>query len=289
MADERFLKSNLGTRNTLKLRPANFPSADAAVLQGIQNTRRSPDAVDILLVNPPAPDGGIWIRSQHRVGRRSRENMVWPQVSLAQFAALLVPVYTVKIIDAIGERLTWKEFTEQLDRYQPKYYLTQVTAPTLENDMYGVFLARSRGARTMAFGTHVTPIPIETMRAYPALDFVLSGEPDLTLRDLLDHLEGRIDQRSPEINRIFKKQLGYKLSLDENNVVDMHAIQGVAWRRGDEITVNPARPFIGDLDDLTDPAASYASFKELSHAYDARAVHIYRVQPRMPGRMHLLH
>ena len=124
---------------------------------------------------------------------------------MAQFAALLVPVYTVKIIDAIGERLTWKEFTDQLDRYQPKYYLTQVTAPTLENDMYGVFLARSRGAKTMAFGTHVTPIPIETMRAYPALDFVLSGEPDLTLRDLLDHLERRIDQRSHEINQDFQE------------------------------------------------------------------------------------
>ena len=253
MTDERFLSSNLGTRNTLKLRPQNFPSADEAVRQGIQNTRRSPDAVDILLVNPPAPDGGIWIRSQHRVGRRSRENMVWPQVSLAQFAALLVPVYTVKIIDAIGERLTWKEFIEQLDRYQPKYYLTQVTAPTLENDMYGVFLARSRGAKTMAFGTHVTPIPVETLNAYPALDYVLAGEPDLTLRDLLDHLEGNIDQRSPEINRIFKKQLGYKTSLDENNQVDMHAIQGVSWRRGEEITVNPSRPFINDLDDLPIP------------------------------------
>ena len=29
--------------------------------------------------------------------------------------------------------------------------------------------------------------------------------------------------------------------------------RGVAWRRGDEITVNPARPFIGDLDDLPIP------------------------------------
>ena len=87
MANDKTLRGNLGTRSTLKLRPANFPNADQAVFKGIQNAQRSPDAVDILLVNPPAPDGGIWIRSQHRVGRRSRENMVWPQVSLAQFAA----------------------------------------------------------------------------------------------------------------------------------------------------------------------------------------------------------
>lgn len=253
MANDKTLRGNLGTRSTLKLRPANFPNADQAVFKGIQNAQRSPDAVDILLVNPPAPDGGIWIRSQHRVGRRSRENMVWPQVSLAQFAALLVPVYTVKVIDAIGERLSWKQFSEKITKYQPKYYLTQVTAPTLENDMYGVFLARSRGAKTIAFGTHVTPIPVETMKAYPALDYVLSGEPDLTLRDLLDHLERRLDQRSPEINRIFNKQLGYKRALDGDQELDMHAIQGVAWRKGDEIITNPARPFISDLDDLPIP------------------------------------
>jgi len=253
MTDERSLRGNLGTRPTLKLRPANFPSADAAVFQGIQSTPRSPDAIDILLVNPPAPDGGIWIRSQHRVGRRSRENMIWPQVSLAQLAALLVPAYTVKIIDAIGERLSWKQFSDQLDKYQPKYYLTQVTAPTLENDMYGVFLARSRGAKTIAFGTHVTPIPLETMKAYPALDFVLAGEPDLTLRDLLDHLEKKIDQRSAEINQIFSKQLGYKTSFDENQQLNMNLIQGIAWRRGDEIIANPARPFVSDLDDLPIP------------------------------------
>ena len=69
------------------------------------------------------------------------------------------------------------------------YYITQVTAPTLTNDMYGVFLARSLGAITMAFGTHVTPMPRETMEQFPALDFVLRGEPELTFRELLDTLQ----------------------------------------------------------------------------------------------------
>ena len=101
-------------------------------------------------------------------------------------AALLHPDYTIKVIDANAERMNWPEFAHLLEKYQPKYYLTQVTAPTLENDMYGCFLAKARGAQTIAFGTHVTPIPRETLRPYPALDFVLVGEPDLTLRDLLE-------------------------------------------------------------------------------------------------------
>src|SRR5262249_36049177 len=153
--------------------------------------KRPPGAVDVLLVNPPSPDGGIWIRTQHRVGRRSREEMVWPQVSLAQHAAMLADDYTVEVIDAIAERLTWSEFERRVRAKAPRYYMTQVTAPTLTNDLYGVMLAKSVGAMTMAFGTHVTAMPTESMRDYPALDFVLRGEPELVFRELIDVLENR--------------------------------------------------------------------------------------------------
>ncbi|MCC6300310.1 MAG: radical SAM protein [Anaerolineales bacterium] len=245
---------NLGARNIPKLRSADFPNADAIVRDGLLTASRSPEAVDIMLVNPPTPDGGLWIRTQHRVGRRTRENMVWPQVSLAQMAALLHPVYTVKVVDCNAERMGWPEFTELLNKYQPKYYLTQMTAPTLENDVYGCFLAHARGAKTIAFGTHITPIPIETMRPYPSLDFALVGEPDLTIRDLLDHLEGRIGERSPEIVNIFNKHdLTYKPSFNEDGSVNMHGIKGIAWRKADEIILNFPRPFIADLDDMPIP------------------------------------
>jgi len=160
-----------------------FPDADAVVRAGLDSRPRG--AVDILFVNPPAPDGGIWIRSQHRVGRRSREGMIWHQIGLAQMAALF-PDYRVEIVDAISLRMDWPAFERLLEEKRPRYYVTQVTAPTLRNDMYGAFLARSMGATTIAFGTHVTPIPRETMRAFPSLDFALRGEPELTLRELID-------------------------------------------------------------------------------------------------------
>jgi radical SAM superfamily enzyme YgiQ (UPF0313 family) len=245
---------NLGARNIPKLRTADFPNADAIVRDGLLTASRSPEAVDIMLVNPPTPDGGLWIRTQHRVGRRTRENMVWPQVSLAQMAALLHPVYKVKVVDCNAERMDWPEFTQLIDKYQPKYYLTQLTAPTLENDIYGCFLAHARGAKTIAFGTHITPIPVETMRPYPSLDFALVGEPDLTIRDLLDHLEGRIGERSPEIVNMFNKHdPTYKPSLNEDGTVNMHGIKGIAWRKDGESILNFPRSFIADLDDMPIP------------------------------------
>src|SRR5579883_3317030 len=187
------LRVNLGTRPLKKIAMANYPDAGAAVRHLMRV--RPPTAVDVLLVNPPSPDGGIWIRTQHRVGRRSREEMIWPQVSLAQHAAMIHPDCRVQIIDAIAERLNWKEFEKRLRAAAPKYYFTQVTAPTLTNDMYGVMLAKSLGATTIAFGTHVTAMPTETLRDYPALDFVIRGEPELTFRELIDVLERRQDRQ----------------------------------------------------------------------------------------------
>ena len=98
-------RENKGSRRLPPLRMADFPNADEIVRQGLLDAPRGPEAVDVLLVNPPTPDGALWIRTQHRVGRRTRENMVWPQVSLAQMAALLHPTYKVAVIDANAERM----------------------------------------------------------------------------------------------------------------------------------------------------------------------------------------
>jgi anaerobic magnesium-protoporphyrin IX monomethyl ester cyclase len=247
------LRFNLGTRSVKPLKMSNFPDAGAVVRPLVKS--RPPGAVDVLLVNPPSPDGGIWIRTQHRVGRRSREEMVWPQCSLAQLAALLHPDYKVEVIDAIAERMGWQEFEKILREKSPRYYLTQVTAPTLTNDMYGVMLARGMGAKTMAFGTHVTPMPIETMRDYPALDFVLRGEPELTLRELIDVLENRQDARPAQLTELFRNtDPGWQpVPAGEGTRTDLSGIKGLIWRQAGEIKRNPDRPFLPNLDDLPVP------------------------------------
>ncbi len=257
------IHQNQGDRPIRPLEPASFPDAGAAVRK--MPRIRSAEAVDVLLVNPPSPDGGIWIRTQHRVGRRSREEMVWPQCSLAQLAAMLHPDYSVAVVDAIAERMTWSEFEALLRRKAPKYYLTHATAPTLTNDMYGVMLARSLGAKTIAFGTHVTPMPYETMRDFPALDFVLRGEPELTLRELIDTLEGRVSQRPEWLTRLFKETDPEWDSFSGNDApvgMDLSRIKGLVWRDRGEARGNADRPFIPDLDSLPPPMYSLLPLKK---------------------------
>ncbi len=250
------LRHNLGTRPVKAPRPPDFPDAGAAV-RDLTHTRPS-TAVDVLLVNPPSPDGGIWIRTQHRVGRRSREEMVWPQCSLAQHAAMLHPEYSIAIVDCIAERMSWQDFETLLREKAPKYYFTQVTAPTLTNDMYGVMLAKSLGAITMAFGTHVTAMPTETMRDFPALDFVIRGEPELTFRELIDVLEGRETDRAEWVQAILEKSdpwwkpVGHH-GPQNGTPIDLTNLKGLVWRKDGVITMNATRPWIANLDDLPIP------------------------------------
>jgi radical SAM superfamily enzyme YgiQ (UPF0313 family) len=190
--------------------------------------------------------------------------------------AALFPDYgsTVEIIDAIPRRMSWERFEKLLRQKRPRYYVTQVTAPTLQNDMYGVFLAKSLGARTIAFGTHVTPMPRATMEAYPALDFVLRGEPELTLRELIDTLQRTTDdgRGTPgggewwsHADGAFARRLHTLFATSDPDwepawLPSPHSgsappacIKGLVWRHNDEIVVNPDRPFIANLDDLPLP------------------------------------
>jgi anaerobic magnesium-protoporphyrin IX monomethyl ester cyclase len=278
------IAQNLGTRRITKLPSAKFPDADSIVRQRTI-ARKHESKVDILLVNPPSPDGGIWIRTQHRVGRRSRENMIWPQVSLAQHAALLVPDYSVEIVDAIAMRMSWKEFEALLRDRRPKYYMTQVTAPTLTNDMYGVFLAKSLGTVTMAFGTHVTPMAAETLRSFPALDFVLRGEPELTFRELIDTLEvvqGR--WRVLENGHLVDAESGKPAELHQKFMWKMWEESDPTWRpawtfasdepveslKDDKLSL-PLIPIQqGEPDKPLAPAAQLASMKGLGWRYQGQ-------------------
>jgi len=182
--------------------------------------------LDVLLVNPPSPDGEVFIRDICRVGRRSREKMVWPQTALAQLAAMLDDRYSVDVLDCVALEMNWADFRSYLEERRPRYMVTHATAPTLTNDMYGTFLARSLGVRTIAIGTHVTPLTRETMEAFPTLDYVIRGEPELTLRELVDTCEAG---------------------------GDLATVQGLAFRQNGEIVINEDRPLIPDLDSLPLP------------------------------------
>lgn len=226
------------TESPALLRPGPAESLSAA---------EGDSALDLLFVNPPSPDGDTWIRCQFRAGQRAPDGTVWPQTALAQLAALF-PDRQVGIVDANARRLDWQQFGLEVSRRRPRWYVTQVAGPTLQHDLQGVALAKQAGASTIVFGPIVTPVARELLQRFPALDYVLCGEPEVTLRELIDAVDGRWDETPPQIARLCGRP------EDAPWPRTLGAIHGLAWRHEGAVIVNPPRPLIARLDDLPPPA-----------------------------------
>jgi len=258
-------QTKLSSGSIKALHPDQFSDPDSVTRQRVSAGQLPKTAVDVLLVNPPASDSEPWGNGEPRVDRPWRKRMIWPQVSLAQMAAMLTPDYEVAVVDAVAQRLSWTAFKAILREKQPHYYLTPVRASTVQNDMFGAFLARGMGAKTIAFGPYVTLKAHETMDFYPNLDFVLRGEAEMTLRELVDLLEvaaGRWSEASAasktwiRLQKIFQAssphwQPAWHISRDLDD--QLSQVQGLAWRCQGKIVVNPNRPFIPNLDDMPLP------------------------------------
>ncbi len=240
---------------------------------------RNQFGIDVLLVNPPSPNRDPYIRDIHRVGRNSREGTIWPQTALAQLAAMFGEDTSVRVVDCIAERMTWPQFEQLLVEVTPRYYITQATAPTLTNDMRGVFLAKALGATTMAMGTHVSPAADDTLRAFPALDFALRGEPEETVRELVDTLESvrlkAVDQQD-------------QLS-DAKRTEALSQVKGIAYLHDGCVVMTPDRPFVADLDNLPIPRHELLPLKRLQAPRRRGTLYLRGHQPRMSGRLSLLY
>jgi radical SAM superfamily enzyme YgiQ (UPF0313 family) len=108
-------------------------------------------------------------------------------------------------------------------------------------------------------------MPRQTMQVFPTLDYVLRGEPELALRELIDTLEGR-SLTDEALLQLFREhdpewRPGPKEGLEE--------IKGLVWRDEDcQIRINPDRPFIPNLDSLPLPLHHLLPWK----AYRAPAI-----------------
>ncbi|MBI5871395.1 MAG: radical SAM protein [Actinobacteria bacterium] len=186
---------------------------------------RSQEPVDILIVNPPSPDGSVYMREICRCGRQSREGMIWPQTSLAFIAGAVDEKFSVEIVDCIGEKMTWPRFEEILRQKRPKYLVTYLISSIIYNDLRVAELGKELGAVTIAIGPHVTTMP-ESIGEFEAVDFAILGEVEETISELLEVLE---DGKEPD------------------------SVQGIAYRRNGEVVVTEERPLLEDLGRLPRP------------------------------------
>jgi radical SAM superfamily enzyme YgiQ (UPF0313 family) len=196
--------------------------------------------VDVLLVNPPSPDGFIYIRDINRHGRSSWERMIWPQTSLAYLAAVAGQLgLTVDIVDCIAEYISWPQYEAILHNCRPKFCFSNIISVTYSNDLRALQRAKDISKSiTVGMGPHLTNAPRQSLLEAPGLDFLIHHEAEETLKELLGFFRQGVRPSEENLKKI--KGIGF---------IPSRLLPG----GGEEPVITEQRDFIDDLDLLPWP------------------------------------
>lgn len=163
---------------------------------------------------------------------------------LASAAALLErESLPVSVMDAVAGNVSLENLLRWVRHERPDVVLYETTTPTLRWDLA---LAREikslTGAEIALCGTHGTTYPEEMLRQESAVDYILLYEYECTLRDLI---------------------------VARSKGADLGSLNGIAYRRGEEMVLQTLYVPIDPLDQLPFPAR---------HLFPARGksdMHVY--------------
>lgn len=183
----------------------------------------------VLLINPPTLKNEVWVREG-----RCQQFDIWgapfPPLSLAYIAGQINNLADTLIIDAGPAGLTWTEVLKRIKKIAPDLLLISCATPTIKNDL-DFFAAGVKkilpSLKSAALGIHVSALPAETLKNFPAIDFVIIGEPEITAKELV---------------------------LTIKNKGNFNNIPGLGFKKNNEIIINRQREFLDDLDKLSPPA-----------------------------------
>jgi len=200
----------------------------------------------VLLANPP------WVKAD-RVGFRS--NVRWPfTISKEEFdrggrAAYHFPLYqayTLALLERDGFELAaidcsvngmgLDEFVRAVEAHAPDLIVLEISTPSFHIDMQTAAALKERlTAPITIIGTHATIFHREIMTHHSCIDIVARGEYEHTVLELARAVR---DKR------------------------DLAEVQGLTFRRNNNVLLNPDRPHVDDLDSLPFPARDYFDWRK---------------------------
>ena len=196
----------------------------------------------ILLVNPPykvdlddgweryfVRAGSRWPFSMvKRKGRKPDAYMPFPFYLAYAGGLLEAEGYEVEVMDGVALDLDLETFMGLVAETHTEYIVYESATPTLEYDARVARALKERtGARVIFTGPHVTARPEEVLTRFPQVDYLIRGEYEFRLLELIRRLEAK---RPPD-------------DLD-----------GISFRKNGSVVVNDYSQAIAHLDDLPMPA-----------------------------------
>ncbi|EKQ54140.1 MAG: Fe-S oxidoreductase [Methanobacterium sp. Maddingley MBC34] len=155
-----------------------------------------------------------------------------PPLGILQLAAYLEyrnDKWDIEVLDSQAMNYGWSKLQRHIESTNPDIVVSSALATcntftvlrTLE-----IVKKVNPDIKTVVGGQHFTALADESLKKYPEIDFVVRGEGEVTLYELVKSLD---EKTSP---------------LD---------VKGLSFRNNDKIIHNPPRPFISNLDDLPFP------------------------------------
>lgn len=134
----------------------------------------------------------------------------------------------IKLIDAIAQGLDEQKVMDEVTVYNPNLIVIETSTPSFDNDIEIAYRVRNRisNSSIVLCGPHATTCANDILGKYDFVDYILMGEYEYTLLDLVNSLEK---------------------SANLNNV------SGLAFKNNHAVVINRSRPTIKNLDGLPWP------------------------------------
>lgn len=132
------------------------------------------------------------------------------------------------LIDAIAESMDYETFQKKVSIYGPDIIILETSTPSFENDI-GIIkeiTLNLRNCKIILSGSHVSVFAAEVLRNYEFVDYILMGEYEYSLFDLVNCLKSN---------------------------GNLEKILGLAYRQKNGIKVNARRSAIKNIDNLPWP------------------------------------
>lgn len=138
---------------------------------------------------------------------------------------------SAKLIDAIAERIKEPELFLKIKDYNPQLIVVETSTPSFKNDLRIIYEIHQQlpDSKIALCGPHASIFPQEILNSYSFIDYILIGEYEITLLNLVD-------------------------ALDNN--LNLSVVLGLAYRLDEKIKINPRQPSIDDLNILPWPERS---------------------------------
>ena len=138
--------------------------------------------------------------------------------------------WAVELVDGIAEGMTQNEFISRIDSFKADIVVLETSTPSIYEDLKTAReIKEQTGSKIVLCGPHASAMYNDVI-GNDFVDYILVGEYEYTLLDLVDHLE------------------------KEKSLSDL---KGLVYREDDHIRVNERRPPIEDLDSLPWPARHF--------------------------------